>query len=257
MPLFAGEQQVVVGHRSFDVFWPPRQLDIRTARRLQRAVDAVHTLADGMDRDGYPDLRRNLDEAYRADVFKTGGAGDSIDAAEPRARAEQPGEFEEQFVLLEDDSEIALDVVHDTELDSGSNPDPEERSGDCPAHGDPRNFEVPPEWESEYRAALLSGRRASNDVSLILGEDDGRFAAFGDARWGIQKFASVYMKSSYEVLLAPHHGTYRVPLELPRAHICVSQAGRGHVENWSRHRSTHGQWERCINTQHVGTVSIR
>ncbi|WP_457047036.1 hypothetical protein [Geodermatophilus sp. SYSU D01045] len=230
-------------------------MDATTARLLARAIHETNDLADELERAGSPQLRENLDAAYDLAPFSP-----------------QPDDFAWIDDLIDDDDlQGEVSRLPKTVEAFEDDLEGEDVGGTVPHLEDTSllDADIPEEFQERFKKVLQLGRRASNDLSLILSEgygfDEplatrrrrrGFFAAFGDARWSIQRAAIATMHSDYDVLLAPHHGTFSLPPGFPKAHMCIAQAGSDHFERWNRHLGPHNQARSCINTHLVGTVSV-
>ncbi len=223
-PVVAGDT-LSTSCRTFRVHWPPATLDADTHVLVTRAITAAEQLADDLSASGYPQLRDNLDEAYGIQL----GGGEPVLTDELRgleSGKELPtNETEHEGVHQSLTSQPTLDAVPENLVD-------------------------------RFRAVARLTGRANNDLSMVLGEADGHFAAFGDARASVLRRAAATMRPSYDVSLAPHHGTFAVPIHLPQAKTCVAQAGPHHAARYARHLTTHMPPGRCVSTATIGSVSV-
>lgn len=83
----------------------------------------------------------------------------------------------------------------------------------------------------------------NNHLSLVLAEQQTGFVALGDAQgWSLRHVGRELLKiqSSFDLALAPHHGTVRMPPEFPEIGVCVLQNGPSHLTRAYRHLSSHG-----------------
>lgn len=208
--------------REWHVLWPPRQLPRSIRRGLENAIAALESLASGLDRDGHPQLREALQQAY--DRPFPGG-----ESAREAARDSAPVE------------EWDIGEYEPAETDD--------------AHGALSDELVPNSWRDEFRRVARRVAAANNDLSLVF--HDNSVCFFGDVQRSVVNHIvrSPLFPSGLHVVLAPHHGTAPVPPGFPHAPLCIAQAGRHHIANWQKHVDTHGQRRSCVNTARVGTLS--
>jgi hypothetical protein len=234
-PLCRGDVFRAAG-REWYVTWPPRQLPPYTLIRLNRAVTQAEELARRLAEDGEPALRENLDAAYDR----------SFPGHEPGAESHR-----EQF-----SAESAASQEELTRLGAIADDWSSEDSAAEYLHGSDRSLlRIPVRYREEFRRVSRRVAAANNDLSLIF-HDGGHLAVFGDAGPSVLTAALAGMPERYCVVLAPHHGSRHVPPGFPEAEVCVAQAGVQHERRWMRHVHSHGQPRSCVNTAHIGTISV-
>jgi hypothetical protein len=199
-------------------------------------VKDTEALADDLAAHNHPELRDNLDAAYRRPfpgVESTSGERGraSVEMEQPRASDDD---------LPREVSEVL------PELDTYEGP-----------HGHTAELgRIPEEFRARFARVSRQVAAANNNLSLVFHDESGYLAVFGDAHSSVLEHALDGMNAEYAVVLAPHHGTYPVPASFPSANVCVAQAGSSHHERWIRHVDTHNQPRSCVSTAEIGSLSV-
>nr|WP_124812526.1 hypothetical protein [Micromonospora globispora] len=247
-PLARGNE-FEAGQRRWEVMWPPEQLSPGLWRRLERAVREAEELAQRLDRAGFPMLRANLEEAYERPF----PGGDDTTSHYETGRNDGWADDAAAW-------DLGQQQRQSRGVRSATGSRHRERPGK-PANGvhglDAVSSELIP---SEFRGAFIETSKrlaaANNDISLVFHDRHSSLAVFGDASRQVLRSALRGMDSHYRVVLAPHHGTYRLPSAFPSADVCIAQAGDSHAERWPTHLADHKQRRSCVNTARVGTISV-
>gem|GEM_PF-5235804 len=187
-------RQVSLAGDSFDVLWPPRQIDRQLSRQIHGAITAIDQLAKDLAEEGHPELRDQIEEVLRTGIEES-------DLIEPQLAAIDEDETRDDEWL--DDSADTIDP--------------------------PDALKIPEAFHERYAAAVSRIRAANNNLSLVLASKSGSLVCFGDI--GGPALRSVLASntfSKYRVALMPHHGTRMLPIGMPVAHWCVSQDGPQH-----------------------------
>jgi len=226
VPLAKGDSLPLAG-RPHEVAWPPRHLNERSTRSLNELVQRIEAEADRLHDAGFPQLKRSLRETYQNG---------------PHNR--HPGE-----VILAD-------------VDFGQ-PGPGAGEGEEPQDPQPDDAPGPPiprEWARRdyFRKLVKAARRAQNNLSLVFHDPErASLLVFGDAPYRIvERLSGELGARCYQVALAPHHGSHKVPGNTPAAETCVSQQGRQRGRDWRNHRGSHANNDNCVHTRdhEVGLV---
>jgi len=233
-PCHIGSPDILVGGELFEVIWPPRVLPPSMGSSLVEAVEEAAKLAADLAKAGYPQLQERIDDAYAA----TAGL--------PEVAEQIPGP-----------TSSALDHI-EPHIDEGWEGEREVFAGDgMDADDSFRMNELPPEWRDTYRRVLSKVRAANNNLSLVLASRSSALVSFGDLGGPPLRHVGASLKHrSFRVMLAPHHGTYALPNDMPSAKWCVAQNGKDHVAGWRAHHvnpSTHAT--RCYSTHYSGTFT--
>ena len=116
---------------------------------------------------------------------------------------------------------------------------------------------IPAARAEAFRKLANRVRRLNNYYSLVLEEDTGQVINFGDTEKGALKtiVSSQATRSHYPVMLAPHHGTVKVPTGFARADWCVAQGGVKSKDHFVNHQLTHG-CSQFIDTLRASVVSF-
>ncbi len=229
IPVSQGCSFKAVG-RTWKVLWPPRRLTSQLKPLLQKAVDETEQLAEELAEHNHPALRENIRIAREV--------GFSVQVSEADAGV--------------DYAESPVEIVEAPE-----SCDLEHSNSYVNVHGDVSDLgAIPVEYQEQLRKAKRSLAAANNELSLVLHDEDGHLTVFGDIQG--PSLESVLQQPGWHslVVLAPHHGTVRVPPDFPEAEACVAQAGKHHYPNWHRHVETHDRQRSCITTARTGTVSF-
>lgn len=249
-PLHSGCLPVTLAGDLFDVIWPPEHLGDNIRRELRRVVKAVEALADAMNADRYPELRENLTRASRLARELPGSDGGSA------AVHNEPGTVPDTGIDWDTSSDehddVATDDVPGLDVDEHAYENPLEADEDLDAPG--LLGDLPDTWKDEYRRVLTRARAANNDLSLVIASRTSRLIAFGDIGGGALAEALKSVQGrSFEVRLAPHHGTRKLPKAMPGATWCIAQGGSKHNASWARdHLPTHPGTQGCFNTYGCG-----
>lgn len=220
-----------------DVIWPPSVLPDSMGRGVQRALTDLEQIAGDLADQGFPGLRRNLEEAYPT--------------AFPRHDDDEVASVSISAPTQDDVVRAGFDdyVPSDQELDRVT-----------PAHAlDMLNVGLfPDEYKQQVQELAKRLGEANNLLSLVFHDsEERRLVVFGDVeRWALRECVKM-TRPWYRVALAPHHGTHRVPPGFPDTHICVSQAGSQHRAKWAQHTSTHVPLGNCVSTAERGHVLAR
>lgn len=109
------------------------------------------------------------------------------------------------------------------------------------------------EWarRDDFSRLVKAARRAQNDLSLVFHDPErASLLVFGDAPPRIvERLSGELAARRYQVALAPHHGSHKVPGNTPAAEICVSQQGRHRGAGWPNHRDSHANNGQCVHTR--------
>jgi hypothetical protein len=170
------------------VVWPPRHLDDRSTQRLNRLVQRIEAEAEHLAAAGYRQLQQSLRETYQNGPYNR-----------------HPGEL-----AVEDFRDFGEPGLEVEEGDVDSQDPPRE---------DASNVAIPPEWarRSEFASLVKAARRAQNDLSLVFHDPEGAsLLVFGDApRRVVEQVRDELSAHRYQVALAPHHGSQKVPGNAP------------------------------------------
>jgi hypothetical protein len=230
LPLYRGMVFEAVGRR-WRVLWPARELPPHLLAALNGAVRGVEQLAETLAASGDSTLKDNLEAARESPLRRD-------------APDEGVGAWCDPDELPSLDNDIKEEELHDHD------PEPE------PPCRFPDLGEIPKEHRADFARVSRQLARANNNLSLIFYDHEQHLIAYGDAKEQVLRIALDGSPHRFCVALAPHHGTARVPSELPSAAACVSQAGEQHRQLWCRHVESHGQERSCVNTADVGTISF-
>lgn len=258
--------EVQVANRKFGIFWPPECLDLATGASITASIEETWSVAEALVEEGHPELFNNLRAAYgssfageellqRRDVSRRPSMPDGVSDATSQERPHlgqqhQQGQGSERW-------EETNQPGGDGRSAEDQNEAPEDDMFGL--HGIAAHLpmqDVSADLKKRFRKLCAATGRANNDLSLIMGERNSHFAAFGDAHPDILRAALRAMNTEYEVVLAPHHGTYDLPDAFPSAGVCISQAGSRHYARWDKHVHSHGQERSCVSTYRIGTLSI-
>lgn len=245
-PVWEGDR-FQAGHTCWEVLWPPRRLPANVEARIERALDETDRLAADLANEGYPALRNNLAEAYEVDGFLAG--------------LKRIGTEREQLDAEHRPEESRLDWQWDETSESRRESD---REGEAPAATE-HSLEmihlekVPAELAKRFQAVAKKIAPINNLLSLTFHSVDpdiaGGVAVLGDLQGQPLQLVAKQMRPRYRAMLAPHHGTIKLPHPFPEADVCVSQAGERHYSNRDQHVSTHTNTI-CISTHDVGHVHL-
>lgn len=111
------------------------------------------------------------------------------------------------------------------------------------------------EYTSKYKKVLRQIRRANNDLSLVLASESGKLICFGDIGGKAPEEVLLSLSNlSFDVMLAPHHGTHALPDNVPSVRWCISQGGKRHLKpRLDMHlRQQHETEKECWNTSKHG-----
>ena len=233
-PCHIGGPDIVVGGELFEVIWPPQVLPPAMGKSLAEAVEEAATLAADLAKAGYPQLQERIDDVYAA----TSGLA-AVTEQIPRPASSALDHLE---------AHLDEDFEEDHKIFAGDGVDSDD------------SFQMrglPPEWRDTYRRVLNKVRAANNNLSLVLASRSSALVAFGDLGGPPLRHVGALLKHrSFRVMLAPHHGTYALPNDMPSAKWCVAQNGKDHVAGWRAHHvnpSTHAT--RCHSTHDSGTFT--
>lgn len=114
--------------------------------------------------------------------------------------------------------------------------------------------ELPDNFRKEYRRVLGKVRAANNNLSLVLASRSDALVAFGDLGGGPLEHVGALLKDrNFRVMLAPHHGTYALPKDMPSIRWCVAQNGKDHILRWrSNHPASSRHAVFCYSTHCTG-----
>lgn len=231
-PCHIGSPDIMVGGEMFEVVWPPAVLPSGMGRGIRDAMDEAVRLAEDLADAGYPQLLDRLVDAY-ASVSELPPVTDQF-------QNDAPADL--------DDLDPCLDYARAVEEEL---PDADILEDDDAF----RMKELPKDWRKNYQRVLAKVRAANNNLSLVLASRSTALVAFGDL--GVPPLKHVgasLVHRRFRVMLAPHHGTYALPKEMPWAKWCVAQNGKDHIQSWLSHhhpeRSTHST--RCYSTHRSG-----
>jgi hypothetical protein len=118
---------------------------------------------------------------------------------------------------------------------------------------------IPREWardRPDFVKLVRKARAAQNDLSLVFHDPvQASLVVFGDApRWIVQLVSSELSTRPYQVSLAPHHGSRKVPSSIPEAETCISQHGPRLGPNWHYHKKSHQNTGKCLSVRYDATA---
>lgn len=243
-PLDNASRPLNLAGEEFQIVWPPRTIERKQYRKIYTAVDNVKRLADDLATAGYPDLKGHLDRANRATRSLPEGPQPTTAGPLDKEAPDQPDPHGD--VVLEPE---ATDVW-------------------IPEEARPLIGNIPNSWHERYRTTLRSIRAANNDLSLVLASQRGRLIAFGDiggkalsAALSIANSKQRSLPDSYDVILAPHHGSHRYLQGMPSAKYCISQGGTDLHPKWQINHPPHGPTDshskKCWHTHTDGDFQSR
>jgi hypothetical protein len=219
-PLAKGDCFRLAG-RLHRVVWPPRDLDNRSTQRLNRLVQRIEAEAEHLATEGYPQLQQSLRETY------------------------QNGPYNRH------PSELTVDDFRDFD-EPGLEVEKEDVESQDPPREDASNLAIPPDWACRpaFTRLVKAARRAQNDLSLVFHDPEGAsLLVFGDApRRTVERVRGELSARRYQVALAPHHGSRKMPGNAPTAETCISQQGQRLHRHWHWHRDSHSNNDNCFNT---------
>lgn len=216
----AKDDSLSLAGRLHEVVWPPRHLNERSTQRLNKLVQRIDAEANRLAEEGYPQLKSSLRATYQNG---------------PHNR--HPGE------------------VTVADLDFGqSGPGAGEGMAELrdPRLADSPGPAIPREWarRDDFRKLVKAARRAQNDLSLVFHDPElASLLVYGDAPRRIVERLSGELGARYQVALAPHHGSHKVPGNIPAAETCVSQQGRRRGRDWPNHLGSHANNGKCVHTR--------
>ncbi|TCM42495.1 MBL fold metallo-hydrolase [Kribbella sp. VKM Ac-2568] len=245
-PLFAGDV-FTLGAESFMVLWPPRHLPNSWSVAARRTLDELERVAARL-----PVLRRALDDAYSHAWPQT----DQIAAA---ARDNGYDQLHGYLADLDEAGVAELNAEVEEDLRAEIDSPQSEEGRDAGDTHTPLFADDSQDRPDRPQLRKLAERLGilNNHLSLVLATPQGRILALGDLQgWSLNRLAGTLERSQYKVVLAPHHGTVKVPSTFPAAEVCVLQNGPSHFERRTRHESTHsgcypvsiehfGHWAAC------------
>jgi hypothetical protein len=213
--------------RPHEVVWPPRDLDNRRTQRLNRLVQRIEAEAEHLAAAGHPQLQQSLRETYQNGPYNR-----------------HPGEL-----TVEDFRDFREPGLEVEEGDVDSQDPPRE---------DVSNVAIPPEWahRSGFTSLVRAARRAQNDLSLVFHDPErASLVVFGDApRRVVEQVRDELSAHRYQVALAPHHGSQKVPSNALTAETCISQQGQSRHRHWRYHRGSHSNNGNCFSTLRDGDI---
>lgn len=220
-PLSRGSS-FLAGGRGYEVLWPPPILPGGVTRQVRSAVSAFERLADTLADLGNTSLRDNYAAA------REGGW----------LRARPPEDVAFSWTM---DADRFADLSPDEDLGGPHTAEP----GVVP-------LDLPEDLQGVFQEVWDVMRRANNNMSLVIEDaEPGRFIAFGDAGPPVlSRLAETELGAAhYAVMLAPHHGTQRMPRRLGvTADLCVSQNGSRRSHLWKQHHQTHVNQGHCVTS---------
>jgi hypothetical protein len=224
VPLAKGAPFTLAG-RLHEVVWPPQFLDERSAQRLNKLVQRIQAEADRLADEGYPRLKRSLRKTYQNGSHN-----------------QHPGQHPGEVIMADVDFGQPGPGAGEGEEEPRDS-----RTGDVPVPAIPR------EWarRDDFRKLVKAARRAQNDLSLVFHDPErASLLVFGDApRRIVERLSGELGARRYQVALAPHHGSHKVPGNTPAAETCVSQQGRHRGRDWPNHRDSHDSNGNCVHTR--------
>jgi len=224
-PLAKGARFPLAG-RLHDVVWPPPYLDDQRTRRLDALVQQIDAEAELLAKQGHQRLQQSLSETYRNSPYNR--HLDELNAADSR-------DFRNPFPLAEGEEE-PWNVRPD----------------------DPSDPAIPSEWADRrgFKNLVRRARAAQNDLSLVFHDPErASLLVFGDAPlYVVERVSDELSSHTYKVALAPHHGSRKVPDNIPTAEFCVSQQGRLLQRCWHYHWKSHVNSGNCHNTLYDGPI---
>jgi hypothetical protein len=249
-------QVVPIAGRDHKVVWPPRTLDPVLEKRAHNLVKELREVAKH-----YPGLEEAMDEAYEP-MFGP------VDETDPNGNAEMPplAATDDEWHYFSDETQStpgaqedgAEEVADDdgeefededafwNDINAGWNVRVPTGSGRAPKPT-PRILNP-----TKYERKLIERARAlQNDLSLVFhDEEQGSLLVYGDAPSGLVRSLNLRLRNSYRVLLAPHHGTIKMPG--PSAWFCIAQCGTDRfVALWKKNH-VHGAHSLSSNCLSVG-----
>lgn len=245
VPVVEGDRLLLCG-REYEVLWPPRRLPSRLEGRIGALLSELDRFAEALAAKNYSQLRDNLIKAY-----DRGARGFPQGPADRGWEPDEPGP----------PPLVARRAMGRTQDLDEASPPPMRPSVTKPrsTHSlddvDLRWFPEPDRATAKELSRRL--RRINNELSLVFHDaQHGDLIAFGDLEGAALKHVAGTegLLPRYRTMLAPHHGSHRVPDGFPAAARCVAQAGRRHALKWDRHKFTHKSG--CENTFDSGDIHI-
>ncbi len=234
IPLSLGSSFGLVGHR-FTALWPPNRLPVRLGGWIGDSLQELEQLANELAEAGSPALRTNLNEAYPT-TFPP-ARPESSDRREPvrdmdYGRDEKPGDIGAEDLVIEEEGIASGHVLDDVDT-----------------------TRIPDEFAQRFRNLARRLGRANNLLSLVIHDSNREMIAFGDVQgWALRECLRGTHRF-YHLILAPHHGTERLPPGFPLGGLCVSQSGPRHHRRWYEHVHTHSRCRiHCVSTYDTGDI---
>lgn len=248
-PKAAGDWITLAG-REYQVVWPPTDLEGRLTRKAERVVSDIQDLAKGR-----PILSEAIEKAYtqkkmserqREQPDRTTSAATLRQADQQRFKPlSNPGypqrlDIEEELPS-EDSLEDVVAYVNDEQI-----PAPQSHEDE------PRRPPILRDLSPDERRLAGDARKLQNTLSLIFHDPlRGALLVYGDAPPAVVRHVVDKLEPYYGVVLAPHHGTQRMPkrARTPENSICIAQGGETDFRNlWIRdHLDSHMSSWRCVH----------
>jgi len=231
-PVARGDTMEVAG-QTYEVVWPPRTLVDTVVQKSKSILDQIEKIADAN-----PEFRELLEDAYsRVDEgpFRTTESYD-IDMPEPLSAVidDTPDDAADTQDVISSDAQDEGDGENE-----GSWNDADLRSGRTTADTSSSRKEQPRKAilnKRTHEALIRDARKLQNDLSLVFHDSRGQsLIVYGDAPPNVVQALVPDLHASYDVQLAPHHGTHAMPRNAPFSRICVAQCNTKQLKMWRNH----------------------
>lgn len=224
-PVFREGPGFWAAHSHYSVHWPPRNLPTGVLRSVKNAITLYEDVAKKLKEKGIPDLEQNMKVAREGNWLNLSQSDD--DSGDNLELNPTISNF--------DDNAFDEDIDEDIDLPESA------------------NRKIPEELHGDFKKAWNAFRRANNNMSIVFDDDiQKNLVVFGDAESPVLRWIARQKELShiYEVMLAPHHGTQRLPRNFAtQAWACVSQNGSTGELHWEvKHLTTHINRNRCKTT---------
>lgn len=235
----ARRQRFTFETMDFDVHWPPAILPNDVTRQVRNAIRRFEDLAEVLRDRGISMLDDNLAVARQGSWLSNG------DQTVGQRRYEDNFPFEDPDLPYDDreagDIQFRHRDDHDHDHDGRVLP------------LDIQPVGIPEDLAERFRTVRRAFSRANNNMSIVFDDEQANLIVFGDAEPQVlrQLMRTNGLGNWYRVMLAPHHGTHRLPAGFNvGADLCVSQNGNRRHHLWDNHLSTHDQARgNCVSTK--------
>lgn len=274
-PVVRGGPDFSAAYSKFSVHWPPYKMPNRVAGEVQTAMDRFKELADELKARNLPDLDNNLKAAREGLWANTRLIRSDSEQIDEGIREDELSEEVQQ--VEEAKTEGSTEQIDDGKVDDELSKDDqkvEEMQAEADTDEDEENdnfqfssdVNIPTDLQEKFKKAKLAFNKANNNMSIVFDDRHSRhLVVFGDAGPRVVNWISQRkeLANTYEVMLAPHHGTHCLPPAFAtNAWICISQNGYKREHKWrENHLSTHKNFQRCKSTWagnfHIFTWPLR